>query len=329
MKRLFLLFVSLLALVFTGCNKDKKTDSVIHLRVSDIHAEGYPTVTGLYEFSRLVEERSKGRIKIEVIPGGAVGGETEALEKVQFGKLDFTRISCSPLSAFVPAFESLIVPGIYRNERHFWNVVDGDIGNFLFKELEEDGFYGLCFYDSGARSFYTTKRISSFAELQNMKIRTQQSAITMEFINKLGAIPVPMDLMESSSALQNGIIDGAENNIPSYETTGHYKYAKFYFQDEHSRVPDILVGSKKTLSTLPVSDLRLIMEAAKDSEAVQKLAWKDYELSALEKVKSSGAIISSANHEDRQKSLDEIIPYLTRRFTADQQIVLDAIKAVK
>jgi len=328
-KVLLVAMAAVTTLTFSGCSKKTETAQSVKLRVSDIHTEGYPTVVGLHEFARLVEERSKGRITVEVLPDGTEGDETTALEKVQFGKLDFTRVSISPLSTFDPVFETLVVPGVFRNEAHFWKVLDGEIGEKCLHSLERFGFYGLCYYDSGARSFYTKNRLYSFSDLQGKKIRTQQSAIMLEFMNALGAIPVPMGLMEIGPAVEKGMIDGAENNIPSYETTNQYQVAKFYFQDEHSRVADILVGSKKTLALLSEEDREMIFTAAKDSEAVQRVAWKEYEQKAIKKVTAGGAVIISPSWDDRQETLKKVQPRLSKRFSSEQLNILHQIEAVR
>lgn len=333
MKKYQLKFIFLFSLCLTffttalaSCSKKTVASPQIVLRVCDIHTEGYPTVVGLHEFSRLVKERSRGRIKIEVITDGIEGTEDETLEKVKFGKIDFTRTSCALLPVIEPDFELLFVPGQYRDELHFWKVIDGSIGSRMLKKLEEHSLYGLCYYDSGARSFYTNDKISSFKDLEGLKIRTQVSAPMLEFVNALGAKPIPMGLREIEPALMAKKIDGAENNIPTYENTGQYKIAKYYFKDEHTRVPDILVGSKKSLSVLDKSDIKLIFEAAQDSGAVQKMAWLEYEKMALEKVIAEGSVITSPSFEDRQKTLQKIRPMIYKHFSERQLGILKEIQ---
>ncbi|WP_147634183.1 TRAP transporter substrate-binding protein DctP [Treponema pectinovorum] len=324
LKRSFLL--AIIVLILTGCSKKQVSVPEINLKVCDIHSEGYPTVVGLHEFSRLVKERSRGRINIEVIADGIEGGEEETLEMVKFGKIDFTRTSCALLPVIEPDFELLFVPGQYRDAIHFWKVIDGEIGSRMLKKLEQHSLYGLCYYDSGARSFYSNDKISSFSNLKGLKIRTQASVPMLEFINALEAKPVPMDLREVESAFRSHKIDAAENNIPSYEATGQYKVAKYYFKDEHSRIPDILVGSKKSLAALTQSDINLIFEAAQDSGAVQKMAWLEYEKTALEKVVAEGSIITTPKLDDRLKILQKIRPLIYKHFTERQLEILNEIQ---
>ena len=229
-----LVIVSLLvAPVFAQGGKEEATKQIV-LRLADNQPIGYPTVLGDEEFARLVELYSNGRIKVEVYPQGQLGDEKSAIEQVQFGGIDFTRVSISPLSDFQPLLNALQMPYLYRDADHMWKVLNGEIGDFFLNSMEEKGFVGLVYYDSGARSFYNTKKpIYTVADLRGMKIRVQESALMMGLVRSLGAVPTPMAYGDVYSALQTGVIDGAENNWPSYDTSSHYEVAKYYSLDEH------------------------------------------------------------------------------------------------
>ena len=208
------------------------------LRLGETHVADYPTTRGDLEFSRLVEERTGGRIRIEVYHGKQLGEEKAVIEQVQFGAIDFTRVSISPLAAFAPAFDALQMPYLYRDEDHMWKVLNGPIGEEFLNSLEPADFVGLCWYDSGARNFYNSRReIKSVADLKGLKIRVQESKLMMGLVSALGAVPTPMPFGEVYSALQTGVIDGAENNWPSYFSTSHYEVAKYFTLDGHTRVP--------------------------------------------------------------------------------------------
>lgn len=312
---------------FPSCRKKSSDRETIVLKAADIHGENYPTVLGLKEFSRLVKQRSGGRIIIEVISGGAAGTEIESMEKVQFGKLDFARVSISPLSSIVPNLEMLLLPGEFTSELHFWKVIDGPIGDSLLKDLEKYGFYGLCYYDSGARSFYTSTKITSLSDLKGMKIRVQRSPIMLEFINALGAIPVPLSFQDVEKAFEDGSLDAAENNIPSYETSGHYKKAPYYFKNNHMRMPEVIVGSKKTLSQLPESDLKIIFDAAKDSAALQNLLWLEYEQTAEEKLKNEGVQFINPNQNELKMQMEKLNKDFFKKFTPEQQKLIRQIES--
>ncbi len=268
------------------------------LRLGETHVADYPTTRGDMEFSRLVEERTGGRIRIEVYHGKQLGEEKAVIEQVQFGAIDFTRVSISPLAAFAPAFDALQMPYLYRDEDHMWKVLNGPIGEEFLNSLEPADFVGLCWYDSGARNFYNSRReIKSVADLKGLKIRVQESKLMMGLVSALGAVPTPMPFGEVYSALQTGVIDGAENNWPSYFSTSHYEVAKYFTLDGHTRVPEILIASKMTMDKLSKEDQDIIRQAAKDSMPYQIKLWKEYEKVSEEKVTAAGSIITHLSPE--------------------------------
>lgn len=263
------------------------------LRLAETHAQDYPTTKGDYEFARLVKERSGGRIEIQVYPGSQLGQETAVIQQVQFGAIDLTRVSISPLASFVPKLDAFQMPYVYRDEEHMWKVLKGQIGNDLLKSLEPFGFIGLGWFESGSRSFYNSKRaIKTPADLKGLKIRVQESELMMGLVSSFGAVPTPMPFGEVYSALQTGVVDGAENNWPSYFSTSHYEVAKYFTLDEHTRVPEIIIGSKISLGRLSKADQELIRKAAADAVDFQRKAWADYEKVSIDKVTAAGSQIT-------------------------------------
>ena len=291
----WILVLTALALVFAAL--PAAADTVV-LRLGETHVADYPTTKGNYEFARLVEERTGGRIKIEVYHSSQLGQEKAVIEGVQFGAIDFTRVSISPLSAFAPAFDALQMPYLYRGEEHMWKVLNGSIGEEFLASLEPANFVGLAWYDSGARNFYNSKKeIKSVADLKGMKIRVQESQLMMGLVSALGAVPTPMPFGEVYSALQTGVIDGAENNWPSYFSTSHYEVAKYFTLDGHTRVPEILIASKISMDKLSKEDREIIKQAAKDSMPHQIKLWKEFEKVAEDKVRAAGSIITELTPE--------------------------------
>lgn len=279
-----------------GQQESAASDEPIVLRLADNQPEGYPTVIGDLEFARLVEERSNGRIRIEVYHGGQLGDEKSAIEQVQFGGIDFTRVSISPLSNFNPALNALQMPYLYRNSDHMWKVLNGEIGEYFLNSLTESGFVGLSWQDSGARNFYNSvKPIYTVDDLKGMKIRVQESTLMMGMVSALGAVPTPMPYGDVYSALQTKVIEGAENNWPSYDTSSHFEVAKYYSIDEHTRVPEIIIASKISMDKLSEADQKLIKQAAKDSTPVQVAAWAAKEKVSEDKVRAAGSQINYVN----------------------------------
>jgi len=284
---LFVLLTGMVLLI-TGCARQ---GGGIVLRAADDHAEGYPTVEALKFMADLVQQRTNGQIKIQVYPSAQLGSEKETIEMLRMGALDINRVSCSPLTEVAPEIGVFSLPYLFRDEAHAWRVLDGEIGQALLKKLEDYGMVGLCYYDAGARSFYTKKPVRTLQDLKGMKIRTQKNRIMMDLVEALGGAAVPMAFEEVYSALQTGVIDGAENNLPSYYETGHYEVAKYYTLDEHTRVPEVVLVSMKTWQKLTPQQREILRQAAKESEEYQKKLWKEYRQKAYEKVTAAGCQI--------------------------------------
>jgi tripartite ATP-independent transporter DctP family solute receptor len=212
------------------------------LRSTDIHPTDYPTVEAVRHMSKLLDERTKGRLKINVFHSAQLGNEKDTIEQTRFGVIDINRINMAPFNNLIPATNVPSLPFIFRSVAHMRTVMDGPIGDSILKEFEKHDLVGLAFYDSGSRSFYNSKRpINSPADMKGMKIRVQQSDMFVALVSALGANATPMAFGEVYSALQTGVIDGAENNWPSFESTKHFEVAKFYSLSEHSLSPEVLV----------------------------------------------------------------------------------------
>ncbi|MDD3981500.1 MAG: TRAP transporter substrate-binding protein [Spirochaetales bacterium] len=280
----------------------------IVLRLAETHPQDYPTTKGDYEFARLVEERSGGRIKIEVYYGSQLGQEKAVIEQVQFGAIDMTRVSISPVASFVPKLNAFQMPYLYRDEAHQWKVLKGDIGKNLLASLEPFGFIGLGWFEAGSRNFYNSKRpITKPEDLKGLKIRVQESELMMGLVSAFGAVPTPMAYGEVYSALQTGVVDGAENNWPSYFSTSHYEVAKYFCLDEHTRVPEIIIGSKISLGRLSKADQELIKQAALDAIDYQRAEWAKYEQISIDKVKAGGSQITYIGDKTEwQKLMDPL-----------------------
>ena len=299
----------------------------IVLRLAETHPKGYPTEMGDEEFARLVKERSNGRIIVEVYPGSQLGEEKAVIEQVQFGAIDMTRVSISPVAAFVPKLNAFQMPYLYRDSDHMWKVLKGNIGMELLASLEPFGFIGLGWFEAGARSFYNSKKpVYAPSDLKGMKIRVQESELMLGLVRSFGAIPTPMPYGEVYSGFQTGVVDGAENNPPSYYSASHYEVAKYYTLDEHTMVPEIIIGSKISLGRLSKADQDLIKQAAMDAIDYQRAQWDAYVKVSMDKVKAAGCTIIPI--PDKTEWMKAVEPMYKQQSKEIQDLVA-RIRAVK
>lgn len=249
------------------------------LKAADDQPPSYPTVQGLKFMSRYLKDISGGSMSIKVYPSGQLGNEQSVVEQVQAGVIDIGRINGAPLANFDPKMGVLSLPYLFKSKEQYWKVLSGPIGRKLLDSLKSAQMLGLAYYDSGQRSFYTTKKagpIKSVGDLKGMRIRVQKSKTMIAMVKALGATPVPMAFGDVYSALQNGVIDGAENNLPSYGPYGvrHYEVAPNYTFDSHSRVPEVVLVSLKTWKKLSPKQRTWLREAALASVPVEESAWE-------------------------------------------------------
>jgi len=287
------------------------------LRAADNQVEDYPTVQALFFLDRTIQERTGGRHRLQIFHSRQLGEEKETIEQMRAGAIDLARVNAASLAGFVPEFDVLVLPFLFRSTDHANRVLDGPIGEEILGKLDAHGFVGLAFYDSGARSFYNSKRaINTPADMKGLKIRVQQSDLFVGLVNALGANATPMAFGEVYSALQTGVIDGAENNWPSFESTRHFEVAKFYSQTEHSLSPEVLVMSKRSWDKLSKEDQALVRAAAKESVAKMRELWDAAEKSAESKVKAGGAQV---NNVEKQPFIDAMKPVYDR-FVTDAKL---------
>ena len=268
---LLLSTAALLAAV-TACNR---TEPEIVLRAADDHELSYPTTQGLIRMGELLEEWSDGRIRVRVYPQAQLGSEQETIAKTQVGEIDINRVNINPVTTIAPSLKALALPYIFESAKHMHAVLDGEIGRELLNSLEQAGLIGLGYYDSGQRSFYSsTGPIRDISDLEGLRIRVQKAQIMEDMVRAVGAIPVKMAFEDVYTGLHTGVIQGAENNFPSWVTKGHFEVARFYTLDAHVRVPEIILFSKKSWDKLDSEDRKLIRRAAQESIPYQRRLWE-------------------------------------------------------
>lgn len=300
------------ALVFSAASQGAE----IVMRLSETHAANYPTVTGGdQKFADYVYERTDGRIKIEIYNSSQLGEERAAVEQAQFGGIDFVRVGISLLTTYDNFFSVVQLPYLYRDREHTLKVLNGQLGDEVLKRLEDHGFEGLCWYLPGERNFYTKKPVRKLADIKGMKIRVQENPLMINFIKSLGAVPTPLPLGEVYGALQTGVVDGAENDYPSYYSTSHYEVAPYYNLDRHSLMPEVIIASKMSMDRLSPEDQDIIRKAAVDSQATQLAAWDEFEGVARQRVIDGGATvveISDADIEEFRTAVQSIYKALPK-----------------
>lgn len=240
--------------------------------------EDYPTTLAARRFAELVEERTEGRIRIIVYAEGELGNEMDVIRQLQFGGIDFARVSLSPLAESIPELNVLQMPYLYNDSKHMWKVLDGEIGDAFLHRVQGKELIGLSWYDAGARNFYNSlKPITSPEDMEGMRIRVQESDVMVDMVEALGATAYPISYEEVYSSLEQGLCDGAENNWPSYEAMHHCEVAKYYTVDEHTRVPEMQICSKHTWEQLSVKDRKIILDCAAESALYQRQLWTERE----------------------------------------------------
>jgi tripartite ATP-independent transporter DctP family solute receptor len=289
----------------------------ITLRSADIHPDGYPTVEAVKYMGELMSQRTNGRIKIQVMNNSVLGQEKDTIEQTRFGVIDMNRVNAAAFNNLVPETTILGMPFLFRSTDHMHKVVDGPIGDVILKAFESHGLVGLAYYDSGARSFYTTKKpINKLADLKGVKIRVQQSDLWIAMMQAFGANPTPMPMGEVYSSLETGVVDGAENNWPSYESARHYEVAKNYTLTEHSLNPEILVMSKLSFDKLPPEDQKLVRQAAKDSVGKMRELWSAREKASEAKVRAAGVNVIKVDKAEFSAAMKPVYD----RFVTDAKM---------
>jgi tripartite ATP-independent transporter DctP family solute receptor len=238
------------------------------------------------------KEISGGELQIDIYPSGQLGSEQQCVELLQIGSLAITKVSAAVMESFTEDFKAVGLPYVFRSKEHSFKVLDGEIGKELLRSTEPFWIRGLCFYDAGSRSFYTIDTpINHPDDLKGLKIRVMKSMTAMEMVKAQGGSPTPISWGELYTALQSGVVDGAENNPPSFYTSHHYEVCKYYSLNEHTMVPDVLIVSQKVWNKLSDRERAWLQQAADDSVPVQRRLWAESEKESLEKVEEAGVSI--------------------------------------
>ena len=262
------------------------------LKSADVHPFGYPTVEAVKWMGEQLSAQTNGRLSVQIFPSMQLGGEKEMIEQAQVGALAMARISVGPMGPLVPELNVFNLPYMFRDTAHMEKVIDGPIGDEMLKKLSDhptSNLIGLCWMNAGTRNVYNSKHpVGSKQDLSGLKIRMMGNPIFVDTMNALGGNGVAMGFDQLINALQTGIVDGAENNYPSYVSGQHYRYAKYISQTEHLMIPEILVFSKRVWGNLSPDDQALIARTAKQVQQEQRKLWYAMEEKALAEMKAQG-----------------------------------------
>jgi tripartite ATP-independent transporter DctP family solute receptor len=244
-------------------------------RSADVHPKDYPTVMAVDYMGKLISQKTGGKYNIKVFTNSTLGSEADVLQQVKIGTLDMTRVSTATFHNIVPETMVPSFPFIFRDDAHFKKFLVSPVADQVLASLDKAGYVGLALYDAGARSMYTKTQVKTPADMKGMKIRVIASDLFVDMIGALGGSAIPIPTNEIYTALKTGLVEGAENNYPSYESMRHYEAAPFYAETQHTRIPEVVVFSKKVWDTLSPDDQKVIREAAKESIAFYQKAWDE------------------------------------------------------
>ena len=314
------------ALGLCGCLRKEETGAQLPeliLRYAENQPEDYPTTQAALAFAQLVEQQTGGRVKVVVYSGGELGAEQSVIQQMQFGGIDFARVSLSPLAWYIPELSILQLPYLYKDADQMWRVLDGSIGDEFLGMLDQMDLVGLSWFDAGVRSFYTREKVTTLEQLQKLTIRVQESDVMSGMIKDLGSKPVQLAYSQVYAALHNGQIDGAENNWPSYQTMGHYEVAPYFLQDEHTRVPEIQLASIAAMEKLEKLDPafpEILRDCARQSARTERKLWAKRETDSEQELRRWGVEVTVPSKEEKKKFRAAVQP-LYDRFEQQAEIL--------
>lgn len=297
-------FTFLTIFIFIGC-KGESVQTVIKL--AHVLDTSHPVHKAMAFMAEKTAEKSGGKMRVDIYPGGQLGAERDLIELLQIGSLAMTKVSTAPLEAFVPEMKVFGIPYVFRDDEHRWNVLKSPIGKQLLLSGEPYFLRGMCYYDAGSRSFYTKDRpIHKPTDLKGLKIRVMKSITAMQMVQALGGSATPIPWGELYTSLQQGVVDGAENNPPSFYLSRHYEVCKYYSLDEHTAVPDILLMSTVVWNSLTEQEQRWLQEAVDESVEYQIKLWEEASNEALRAVREAGVEVIRPDKSTFREAVREV-----------------------
>ncbi len=293
-------------------------------------AADYPTTKGLQKFADEVLEKSEGRIKIEIYPSAQLGDENAYLQQLQFGAVDFAKSSVAPLAQFCDDLNALSLPYLFDSTEHMLKVLDGDLGQEIFDSFESANIIGLGYTNNGSRCFFTKKEVNDADDLANMKLRVQSSPMAMGLVESMGGFPQAIASTELYSALQTGVVDGAENNINTYYNDSLYEQAPYFIKDHHNIQPEIIIASKMTWDRLSEEDQQLIRDAMDVGMAYQREIWVEAEMEAEKALTEAGVTFYEPTEAELEAFREKCLSmYEKEELGKPYEAFVEKVRAVK
>jgi len=319
-------FIHIVALLCFACGPESKVKII---KMGHAQVTTHPVHEAMVFLGKQLEEKSEGKILVKVYPNQQLGTERELLELLQIGSVGMTKVSAASLEAFSPKIQVLGLPYLFRDDDHMNKVLKGEIGKGLLLSSQKYWLRGLCFYDAGKRSFYSIEApIQSPDDLEGLKIRVMESNMAINMVRAMGGSPTPVSYGELYTALQQGVVDGAENNPPSFYNSRHYEICKFYSIDEHTAIPDVVLVSTKVWEKLNEQERIWLQEAADESADYQYELWAASVKESLDEVQKAGVIISYPEKDPFREEVSQM--YEEVKLTNPELAgLIDQIQAVK
>ena len=293
----------------------------------NIHVAGYPNTVAMDKFAELLSEKSGGKMTLKMYHSGTLGSQPDAIEQVRMGGLEIGNFNLGPLGPIVPEANVVSLPFIFKDTDHMWRVLDGKAGDIINEGMTKFGLVPLAWYDAGARSFYNSiKPISQPADVTGMKVRVMNNDLYSGMIAALGGNPSPMAFAEVYQSLKTGVVDGAENNWPSYESTGHYEVASFYSNSQHLIIPETLCINAAVYKKLSAEDQKILKEAAQESAMLQRKLWKEREKASEKKVLAGGV---KANEIPDKSAFQAAMKPVYDKYLADNPNLKPLVKLIQ
>ena len=308
------------ALALTAAALVAGTAHAADMRAWNIHPAGYPNSDAIDQFAAEVAEKTDGEITVKVYHGGVLGSQPDAIEQIRLGAIDFGQFSLGPMGQSIPETNVVSLPFIFKSIPQMYELMDGEVGDAIGAGMEKKGIVALGWYDAGARSFYNSqKAINTPADVEGLKIRVMNNDLFVGMVESMGGNATPMAFAEVYQSLKTGVVDGAENNPPSYESVNHYEVAQFYSLTEHLIIPECLCMSKVSWDKLSDEQKEIVKAAGKASAVTQRELWKARETSSLEKVQAAGVVVNTI--ADKGPFQDAMAPVYDQFLEANPDLV--------